>query len=143
MTTQEYNRGAEGLATVQSDFGPKETMDRLEADIRTQGMRVFARINHSALATEADLLLRPTELLIFGNPLAGTPLMQVSQTMGIDLPLKILVWQDEFGKTWLTYNKPEFIAKRHGIEAGTNQVVGIMSRALAVSAIKAIKRNAG
>ena len=140
MTDHEYNPGVEGLTTVQSDFGPKETMDRLEADVRDQGMRVFARINHTALAVEAGLVLQPTELLIFGNPSAGTPLMQANQTMGIDLPLKVLVWQDTASRTWLTYNEPELLAKRHGVENGSERVISSMSLALVALAKKATER---
>jgi uncharacterized protein (DUF302 family) len=81
----------EGLTTLLSNFGPKDTMDRLEAEIRAQGITVFARIDHAAGAAEARLTLRPTEVLIFGNPRAGTPLMQSIQTIGIDLPLKVLM----------------------------------------------------
>ena len=95
----------EGLTTILSNFGPKETMDRLEAEIRAQGITVFARIDHAAGAAEAGLTLRSTEVLIFGNPRAGTPLMQSIQTIGIDLPLKALVWQDVSGKTWLSLQR--------------------------------------
>src|ERR1700722_13794439 len=105
----------EGLTTVQSQFGSKETMDRLETEIRAHGMQAFARINHSALAAEAGLTLRPTEVILFGNPRGGTPLMQASQTIGIDLPLKALVWEDATGKTWLSYNEPAWLAKRHEV----------------------------
>jgi uncharacterized protein (DUF302 family) len=105
----------EGLTTIASSFSPKETMDRLEAEIRAKGMSVFARIDHAAGATEAGLELRPTNLIIFGNAPGGTPLMQASQTAGIDLPLKVLVWQDAAGKTWLSYNEPSWIVQRHGL----------------------------
>ncbi len=76
-------------------------------------MKVFARIDHAAGATEAGLELRPTELIIFGNARGGTPLMQASQTAGIDLPLKVLVWQDATGKTQVSYNEPSWIVQRH------------------------------
>ena len=87
----------EGLTSIRSRFGTKETMDRLEAAIRAQGMTVFARINHATGAAEAGLQLRPTELIMFGNARGGTPLMQSAQTVGIDLPLKALVWEDAPG----------------------------------------------
>jgi uncharacterized protein (DUF302 family) len=103
----------EGLTTIASSFSPKETMDRLEAEIRAKGMSVFARVDHAAGAAEAGLELRPTNLIIFGNARGGTPLMQASQTAGIDLPLKVLVWQDAAGKTWFSYNEPSWIAQRH------------------------------
>jgi uncharacterized protein (DUF302 family) len=105
----------EGLTTIASNFSPKETMDRLEAEIRAKGMSVFARVDHAAGAAEAGLELRPTTLIIFGNARGGTPLMQASQTAGIDLPLKVLVWQDAAGKTWLSYNEPSWIVQRHGL----------------------------
>jgi len=106
-------RVIEGLTSVQSSFGPKETMDRVEAEIREGGLNVFARIDHAAGAAEAGLTLAPTELMIFGNARGGTPLMQSAQTVGIDLPLKILVWQDAANNTWLSYNEPSWIAQRH------------------------------
>jgi uncharacterized protein (DUF302 family) len=105
----------EGLTTIPSHFAPKETMDRLETEIGERGMNVFARIDHAAGAAEAGLTLRPTELIIFGNALGGTPLMQSVQTVGIDLPLKALVWQDAAGKTWISYNEPAWIAQRHRV----------------------------
>ncbi|HJY53382.1 MAG TPA: DUF302 domain-containing protein [Candidatus Udaeobacter sp.] len=105
----------DGLTTVPSHLGPKETMDRLEAEIRANGMEVFARIDHAAGAAKVGLTLAPTELIIFGNARGGTPLMQSVQTVGIDLPLKALVWQNTSGKTWLSYKEPNWIARRHGI----------------------------
>jgi uncharacterized protein (DUF302 family) len=87
----------------------------LEAEILAKGMKVFARIDHGAGAADAGLELRPTNLIIFGNARGGTPLMQASQTAGIDLPLKVLVWQDAAGKTWLSYNEPNWIVQRHGL----------------------------
>src|SRR5215470_11538392 len=96
----------EGLTSIPCSFGPNETMDRLEAQIRAKGLAIFARIDHAAGAAEVGLPLRPTELIIFGNARGGTPLMQSVQTVGIDLPLKALVWQDPAGKTWISYNEP-------------------------------------
>jgi uncharacterized protein (DUF302 family) len=104
----------QGLTTIASSLDPRETMDRLETEIRARGMQVFARIDHAAGAVAAGLALAPTELIIFGNAQAGTPLMQADQTMGIDLPLKALVWQDAAGKTWLSYDQPVWLAQRHG-----------------------------
>src|SRR4030095_11505857 len=103
---------ADGLTTIPSAYGAKETADRLEAEIRAKGMAVFARIDHAAGAVEAGLSLRPTEVLIFGNAKTGTPLMQAVQTIAIDLPLKALVWQDASGDTWLSYNDPAWLAQR-------------------------------
>jgi uncharacterized protein (DUF302 family) len=104
-----------GLTTLQSNFTPEETMNRFEVEVKARGSTVFRRINHAAVAQQAGLALRPTELVLFGNPRRGTPLMQASQTIGIDLPLKALVWQDATGKTWLSYNEPTWLANRHGI----------------------------
>src|SRR5713101_3036287 len=101
----------EGLTSLRSRFGPQETMDRLPAEIRAKGMTVVARIDHAAGAEEVGLTLRPTALIIFGNARGGTPLMQSAQTVGIDLPLKILVWQDAANDTWISYNEPSWIAR--------------------------------
>src|SRR6266404_8975707 len=125
-----------GLMTIQSNSTPQETMDRLEAGIIAQGMTVFARINHAALAQQAGLALRPTELILFGDPRGGTPLMQANQTIGIDLPLKALVWQDAAGKTWLSYNEPTWLVKRHEI-AGAERPIAAMGLALGDIATKA------
>ena len=101
---------ADGLITLESAYGPKDTMNRLEAEVKAKGLTVFARIDHDVGAAEVGLPLRPTAVLIFGNAKGGTPLMQAAQTIGIDLPLKALVWQDAAGKTWLSYNDPGWIA---------------------------------
>src|ERR1700730_18253500 len=121
----------ESLTSTRSNFGPKETMDRLEAEIGANGMKVFARIDHAAGAAEAGLKLAPTALIIFGNARGGTPLMQSVQTIGIDLPLKALVWEDASGTTWLSYNEPSWIAQRHGV-VNAEPVVSKMSAALSV-----------
>jgi len=127
----------EGLTTVASGFGPKETMDRLEAEIKAWGITVFARIDHAAGAAQAGLSLRPTELLVFGNAKAGTPLMQSNQAIGIDLPLKALVWQDASGKVWLSYNDPASLAKRYLAGAGTEPITRAMTDLLGELARKA------
>jgi uncharacterized protein (DUF302 family) len=129
----------DGLTSVPSNFDPKETMDRLEAEIRTKGLNVFARIDHAAGAAEAGLELRPTNLIIFGNARGGTPLMQLIQTVGVDLPLKVLVWQDAAGKTWVSYNEPSWIAQRHGV-ANADPTVSKMADLL--SAISRMAANA-
>jgi uncharacterized protein (DUF302 family) len=131
---------ADGLTTIASSFGPKETMDRLEAEIKAKGMTVFARIDHAAGAAEVGMPLRPTELLIFGNAKAGTPLMQADQAIGIDLPLKALVFEDAAGKVWLSYNDPHWVARRHGLGAAADQTVNAMAAALDAVATKATKR---
>lgn len=131
----------EGLKTLKSNLGPDKTMERLEAEIKAHGMTAFARINHAALAAGAGLDLRPTEVILFGNPRGGTPLMQAKQTMGIDLPLKALVWQDASGQTWLSYNEPEWLAKRHEL-SGLDGPLAAMTRALADIATKATSGDA-
>ena len=105
-------------------------MDRLEAEVKAKGLTVFARIDHAAGAAQVGLPLPPTELLIFGNAKGGTPLMQSTQTVGIDLPLKALVWQDASGSTWLSYNDPVWLAKRHGLGREAEPTVGAMTAAL-------------
>jgi uncharacterized protein (DUF302 family) len=128
---------ADGLITVPSSHGPKDTMDRLAAEITARGMTVFARVDHAAGAAEVGLPLRPTELLVFGNAKGGTPLMQSDQTIGIDLPLKALVWQDASGRTWLSYNDPSWLAKRHGLGSAVDPAVNGMAAALGAMAAKA------
>ena len=127
----------EGLVTVRSSFGPQETMSRLEAEVKAKGMMVFAHVDHAAGAAAAGLPLRPTDLLIFGAAKGGTPLMQAMQSIGIDLPLKALVWQDEAGATWLSYNDPAYLARRHGLGESANATVTAMSGALKAIAAKA------
>ena len=126
--------GLDGQTMTRSIYGPSETMDRLAAAVAGHGMTIVARIDHAAAAAKVGMELRPTEVLIFGNARAGTPLMQSAPTIGIDLPLKALVWQDEKGKTWLAYNDPKWLAKRHGAEQGTERVIGDMTDVLAVIA---------
>ncbi len=121
---------ADGLITMRSNYGPKETMDRLEAEVKAKGLTVFARIDHAAGAAEVGLSLRLTELLIFGNAKGGTPLMQSMQTIGIDLPLKALVWQDGSGSTWLSYNDPGWLAKRHGLGHEVDATLSALAAAL-------------
>jgi uncharacterized protein (DUF302 family) len=127
----------DGLTTVASSFSPKETMDRLVAAVTGKGLTVFARVDHAAGAREVGLELRPTELLIFGNAKGGTPLMQARQTIGIDLPLKALVWQDESGKTWLTINELAWLAVRHHLGAAADAAVTGLGNALAAFARQA------
>jgi uncharacterized protein (DUF302 family) len=103
----------QGLVTLVSPRSAKETMDRLEASVKEKGFAVVARVDHAAGAARVGKTLRPTELLIFGNPAGGTLLMECTQTAGIDLPLKALVWSDAAGKVMLSYNDPSYLAKRH------------------------------
>jgi len=120
----------DGLITLSSRHDAKETMDRLAASVARHGMAVFARIDHASGAATIGMSLRPTEVLIFGSPKAGTPLMQAAQSIGIDLPLKALVWQDENGKTWIGYNDPKWLAARHGLDQGHETLLGAMTAAL-------------
>ena len=126
-----------GLTTVPSRYDVKVTVDRLEAAAKAKGLTIFARIDHAAGARTIGLTLRRTELLIFGNAKGGTPLMQLQQTIGIDLPLKALAWEDAAGKTWLSYNEPEWLASRHGL----TEQAGNSVKALA-SAIEALAKGA-
>jgi uncharacterized protein (DUF302 family) len=121
---------AEGLITIRSNYGPKDTMERLVAAVKTKNLTVFAHVDHAAAATAVGLPLRPTDLLIFGNARGGTPLMQSVQTIGIDLPLKILVWQDDADNTWLSYNDPAWLGKRHGAGNDTEPTIVALSGAL-------------
>jgi len=130
-----------GLVTRLSQLGPKDTMDRLAAAVAARGMSVLARIDHAAAAAKVGLELRATEVLIFGNPRGGTPLMQAAQTMGIDLPLRALVWQDAAGATWLGYNDPCWLAERHGADVPAS--LEAMSGALAAVAAEATGEAAG
>ena len=99
-----------------SSFGAKETADRLATAVGDRGMTLFARINHAVGAADVGMQLRPTEVLIFGNALSGTPLMQDAQMIGIDLPMKVLFWEDNQGSVWLGFNEPSWLAERHGID---------------------------
>ena len=123
---------AEGLITVKSSYGAAETMKRLEAAVTSKGLTIFAHVDHAAGALAVGLPLRPTDLLIFGNAKGGTPLMQSVQAVGIDLPLKALVWQDAQGTTWLSYNDPAWLARRHEVDA--DAPVKAMTAALAALA---------
>lgn len=118
-----------GLVVKPSAHGVIETLDRLEELLAEKGITVLARIDHAMGARGADMDLSATELLIFGNPKLGTPLMQSAPSAGIDLPMKALAWQDGDGKVWLAYNDPAYIAERHGIE-NQAEVITIMTGAL-------------
>ncbi len=119
-----------GLITVASDFDAAETLSRLDAAVRAAGMTVFAQIDHAAGAREVGLELRATAVLLFGNPKVGTKLMQAAQTLGLDLPLKALVWQDEANRVWLSYDAPLFLAQRHGVAEQVGAVITAMTGAL-------------
>ena len=113
---------ADGLISIKSSHDVQRTADRLENTLREKGMTVFIRINHAEGAQKVGKKLRPTELVVFGNPKVGTPLMQCSQSVAIDLPQKALIWEDEAGHVWLSYNDPRYLAKRHGITECLNVI---------------------
>ena len=118
-----------GIISVKSSHEVKATADRLENVLKQKGMTVFIRINHAEGAQKVGIKLRPTELVVFGNPKVGAPLMQCSQNTAIDLPLKALIWEDEKGQVWLSYNDPNYLVERHGIE-GCAEVIKKIENAL-------------
>jgi uncharacterized protein (DUF302 family) len=120
---------ADGMVRKASAFSVAETIDRLEKGARERDFVIVARIDHAAAAAKAGLELRPTVLLIFGNPKGGTPLMQSGPSIGLDLPLKALAWEDATGRVWLAYNEPRWLAQRHGV-TGRAELVQGMARAL-------------
>jgi uncharacterized protein (DUF302 family) len=111
MTTTADN----GIIEIPSKHSVDETVERLKGTLRDKGINLFALIDHSGEAEKSGLKMPPTKLLIFGNPKGGTPVMLAAPSIAIDLPLKVLVWQDSHGKTWLSYNSPEYLKKRHGV----------------------------
>jgi uncharacterized protein (DUF302 family) len=126
-----------GLITVRCERSVRETVDRLAEVVAAAGLTVFGRVDHGGNATAVGMQLRPTELLIFGNPRGGTPLMQDQQTAGIDLPLKALVWEDADGAVWLTCNDAEWVAQRHGLGAHSQNAVEAMAKGQAAVVAKA------
>ena len=120
---------ADGLVAIKSPLSAKATMDKFEEIAKQRGLIVFARVDHAAGAAKVGKTLRPTEVLIFGNPVGGTPFLECAQSVGIDLPLKALVWEDAQGQVWLGYNDPAFLAQRHGVPQCP--AVGGLSKALA------------
>ena len=118
------------LVMLPSAHGATETIDRLKALLARKGVEVFAHIDHAAAASKVGLPLRLTQVLIFGNPQAGTPLMQGKQTMGLDLPLRVLVWEDGEGKIWLTYRRVEDLARYHQV-TGHDEAIKALDDGLA------------
>ena len=121
---------ANGIIKIKSTHSVSETINKLEAVLSKKGMTIFKRVNHTAGAKKVGLQLRPTELLIFGNPKVGTPLMQCSQTAALDLPQKALAYKDENGQVWLAYNDPAYMANRHDIQ-GCDKAIQKVTNALA------------
>ncbi len=120
---------AEGMISIKSDYGVKATADRLVQELQSKGVTVFKRINHAEGAKSVGIVLRPTVLVIFGNPKSGTPLIMCQRSVAIDLPQKALIWEDSQGQTWLGYNDPYYLALRHQIQ-GCEQPLERMSKAL-------------
>jgi len=123
-------KAGEGIITKASKYSVAETLDRVDELLRSKGITVFVRVDHSGEAEKAGLKMPPTQLLIFGNPKGGTPVMLAAPTAAIDLPLKALAWQDVDGKVWLSYNDPEYLKRRFGLTddqietiAGTGSLV--------------------
>jgi uncharacterized protein (DUF302 family) len=127
LTTSAY--ADSGIISVKSAHDVKTTADRLENMLKQKGMNVFIRINHAQGAQKVGKELRPTELIIFGNPKVGTPLMQCAQSVGIDLPQKALIWQDAQGQVWLSYNDPNYLVERHQI-TGCGDVIKKVGKVL-------------
>lgn len=129
--------GADGLIQIESPYSVEETLDRFETIAQERGLTIFARIDHAAGAASVDKTLRPTEVLIFGNPQGGTPFMECAQTIGIDLPLKMLAWEDAEGQVWVGYNDPAYLAERHevaecgAVEPITNALSNLVDAATA------------
>jgi uncharacterized protein (DUF302 family) len=119
---------ANGIIDLACNRSVLETADRLEALLKTKGIKVFARIDQAAEAKAVGLTMRPTVLLVFGDPKAGTPLMNQHPSLAMDLPLKALVWESAEGKVWLSYNSPEFLRQRHGLDSRPFEAIGNLLR---------------
>ena len=131
LSTQAYGNSSDGIVIIKSNNSVTATIDKLETVLKNKGMTIFKRVDHAAGAEKAGLKLRPTELLIFGNPKVGTPLMLCSQTAALDLPQKALAYKDENGQVWLAYNDPENMANRHNIkncEAAIQKVTNALAK---------------
>lgn len=120
----------EGMIDVESAFGVEETGDRLNNILKEKGMTIFNRVKHSDAAKNIGVKLRDTELIIFGNPKVGSPLMKCQQSVAIDLPQKALIWKDSEGKVWISYNNPRYLGKRHKI-SNCEEVILKIEKALA------------
>ena len=131
MSTQAYADVSNGMIRIKSNNSVTATIDKLETVLKDKGMTIFKRVDHAAGAEKAGLRLRPTELLIFGNPKVGTPLMLCSQTAALDLPQKALAYKDKNGQVWLAYNDPAYMAKRHNLkdcEAAVQKVTNALAK---------------
>ncbi len=130
LGSQAYADALDGIVRIKSNNSVTSTIDKLETVLTKKGMTIFKRVDHAAGAEKAGLKLRPTELLIFGNPEVGTPLMLCSQTAALDLPQKAVAYKDKEGQVWLTYNDPTYMANRHNIQ-GCETAVNKVAKALA------------
>jgi len=138
LFTVSSHAGGNGLVTRPSGHSVAGTIDRLETVVKSKGMTVFARIDHAAAAKQAGVSMRPSQLLIFGNPKGGTPLMNAAPTVAIDLPLKALAWEDDDGKVWLTYNSAAYLRERHDIR-GVDEPLGNLEKGLDAMTKKALE----
>ena len=120
----------DGIVRVKSNFSVEETVKRFESIAKERGLNIFGTVNHQAGAESVDLELRPTQVIIFGNPRVGTPLMQCNQTTAIDLPQKALIWEDEEGQVWLGYNSPKYLSKRHQLRGCGEEALERVGNAL-------------
>jgi uncharacterized protein (DUF302 family) len=109
--------GEDGLIDIPSNHSVDETVEKLKGILQAKNITLFALVDHSGEAAKAGMKMRPTKLFIFGNPKGGTPVMLAAPSIAIDLPLKILIWEDAEGKVWVTYNSPAYLQKRHGLPA--------------------------
>lgn len=124
-----------GLEHVASAYSVDESVQRFESLLKERGIQMFALIDHSGEAAKVGLKMRPTKVIIFGNPKGGTPLMVAAPTLAIDLPLKALIWEDDKGKVWITYNTPEYLQQRHGVPQDLIKNIAIVG-ALAAKAVE-------
>lgn len=123
-----------GIVDKPSNHSVDETVQKLKGILQGKGVTLFAMVDHSGEAAKAGMKMRPTKLLIFGSPKAGTPLMQASPSVAIDLPLKILIWEDAQGKVWVSYNSPAYLQERHGIPADLMQNIAVVEMLAAKAA---------
>ena len=130
---------AEGMINVQSDYSVKETVERLENILKEKGMTIFTLVKHSEGAANIGIEMTDTELIIFGNPKVGSPLMKCQQTVAIDLPQKALIWADKQGKVWISYNDPRYLEKRHNI-SGCEEILVKIEKALSGITNTALKK---
>ena len=125
---------ASGIVNISSHHSVEQTVEKLEAVLHAKGVKLFAVVDHSGEAENAGMHMRPTKLLIFGNPKAGTPLMLASPSVAIDLPLKILIWEDTDGKVWISYNSPAYLQARHGLPQELVQNIAVVEALAAAAA---------